>query len=75
MGHDSSLKPETGIGDDHSLERKLYFYYADVGRPSFERQKKEVNREYVLVGTKRICKTIRIFLLNLINYLMRMQQE
>jgi hypothetical protein len=43
------FKPETGAGDGHSLERKLY-YNADVERPSFE-HRKEVNRECVLVAT------------------------
>ena len=66
MGHDSlRLKPETDTGDDHSLEWRLC-YNAEVGRPSFERQK-EVNEEYALVATRRICKTIRTFLLNIIN--------
>jgi hypothetical protein len=41
-------------------------YNAEVGRASFERQK-EVNREYVLVATHRMCKTSLIFFLNLIN--------
>jgi hypothetical protein len=44
------------------------FNSADVGRPSFERLK-EVNQEYFFVATRRMCKTIRIFLLNMINQL------
>jgi hypothetical protein len=38
-----------------------------AGRPSFERQK-EVKEEYVLVATRRVCKTIRIFLSHLIQW-------
>jgi hypothetical protein len=44
-----SFKLETDTGDDNSLERRLY-YNAEVGRPSFERQK-EANREYVRLAT------------------------
>jgi len=38
--------------DDHSLDRRLS-YNANIGRPSFERQK-EANREYVVVATHEI---------------------
>jgi hypothetical protein len=37
--------------------------------------KKQVNREYVLVATHRRCKTIRIFLLNVINKSMKIAHK
>ena len=55
-----SSKTETDTIDGHSSEQRLC-YNADIGQPSFERQQ-GVNREYLLVATRRI----RIFLLNLI---------
>jgi hypothetical protein len=49
-------------------------YNADVGRPSFERQK-EANREYVLVTTHRIYRTYKTFNIFLLNLLYEKESE
>jgi hypothetical protein len=62
-----SFKHETGTCDCHSLERRLFYNAEGAPDGPVLNEKKELNKENVLVATHRICKTIRIFLLNLIN--------
>jgi hypothetical protein len=58
----------TATCDDHSLERRLYYNVNGApDTPALFTADSSVNRKYVHTATRRTCKTIRIFLLNLIN--------